>query len=208
VIRVVWIAALISILCIVLYIPSAYPPDRFLQVVRNEHAANQLVWGDAAASRIMSRMLDLHQVSKPLSEPPSQALAAAAQPAIDAAVANQMAQVSTRLFGNPYFRSIDALFVLVYYRLSSLIEVLPLLLVFLFVVAVDGLVLRVVRSKDFESHSAEMFGFSLLSAIALSSALVVSLFVPFQLHPMLIALSLLLIFFVLSRALSNYHLMR
>jgi hypothetical protein len=208
VIRYVWIAALVSILCIVLYIPSAVPPDRFLQVLRDEHAVNERVWGHAAAARIMSRMLDMQQVAKPLSDPPSNAAVAGAQPAIDAAVANQMSQVSTRLFGNPYFRSIDSLFVLVFYRLSALVECLPLVAVFFFVVAADGLAIRLVRAKEFIAHSAEMFGVSVVVSIALLSTLVVAFFLPLQLHPMLVTLTLLGMFFMLSRAIANYHLIR
>jgi hypothetical protein len=208
VIRYVWIAALVSILCIVLYIPSAVPPDRFLQVLRDEHAVNERVWGHAAAARIMSRMLDMQQVAKPLSDPPSNTAVASAQPAIDAAVANQMSQVSTRLFGNPYFRSIDSLFVLVFYRLSALVECLPSVAVFFFVVAADGLAIRLVRAKEFIAHSAEMFGVSVVVSIALLSALVVAFFLPLQLHPMLVTLTLLGMLFMLSRAIANYHLIR
>jgi hypothetical protein len=38
------------------------------------------------------------------------------------AMAAQMTQMSMRLFGNPYFRSIDSLFALATYRLSAIIE--------------------------------------------------------------------------------------
>jgi Domain of unknown function (DUF4400) len=207
-IRFVWIAALASILCIVLYIPSAVPPERFLQVLRDEHQVNERVWGEASANRIMVRMLDMQQVTKPLSDAPAQTAQAGPQTAVDAAIANQMSQVSARLFGNPYFRSIDSLFVLVYYRLSAVLELLPLLLIFFGVVAIDGFVLRLVRAKEFISHSAEMFGLSVAGAIALASVVVVGFFLPFQLHPMFVTLCLLGMFFVLSRAIANYHLIR
>ena len=207
-IRFVWIAALASILCIVLYIPSAVPPERFLQVLRDEHHVNERVWGEVAAGRIMARMLDMQQVTKPLSDAPANMADGGPQPAVDAAIASQMSQVSARLFGTPYFRSIDSLFVLVYYRLSAVLELLPLLLIFFGVVAVDGFVLRLVRAKEFISHSAEMFGFSVAGGIALASVVVVGFFLPFQLHPMFVTLCLLGMFFVLSRAIANYHLIR
>lgn len=207
-IRVVWITALAAILCIVLYIPSAIPPERFLQVLRDEHLANERVWGEPTATRIMVRMLEMQQVATPLSDPPAQTVQAGPPATIDAAVASQMTQVSTRLFGNPYFRSIDSLFVLVYYRLSAVLEVLPLVLIFLFVVAVDGFVLRLVRAKEFIPHSAELFGASVVSGIALGSMVVVGFFLPFQLHPMFVTLMLLGMLFVLSRAVANYHLIR
>ena len=67
-IRYVWITAMLAILCIVLYIPSAVPPERFLEVLRAEHALNEHVWGTATAQRILARMLDMQQAGKPLSD--------------------------------------------------------------------------------------------------------------------------------------------
>lgn len=206
-IRYVFIAAMLAILCIVLYIPSAVPPERFLDVLREEHEVMQRTWGPEVADRVLARMLDMQQASASVSAPPAQV--ETTQPtAVDAAMTAQIAQVSTRLFGNPYFRSIDSLFALVSYRLSAALELLPLLSIFLVIVAVDGFVVRMVRSKEFISHSAELFGGSVVGGIALGSAVVVAWFLPYQLHPMLVVLALLAMLFVLSRAVANYHVMR
>ncbi len=210
-VRYVWIAALLAILCIVLYIPSASPPERFIEVLRSEHAMNREVWGPAAADRILRRMLDMQQATPPLSEPPAPAVQRVEQSAVDAAMAaqmSQMSQMSMRLFGNPYFRSIDSLFALATYRVSGIIELLPLLLIFLVIVAVDGVVLRKVRAKEFVAHSAEMFGGSVIAAIVLGSGVAVSVFLPVRLHPMFATLCLLAMLFVLSRAIANYHVIR
>jgi len=203
--RFVWIAALVSILCIVLYIPSAVPAERFLEILKTEHAVNRTVWGQDIANRIMNRMLDMQQVTQSISTPPALAAQIGQQSAVDAAMASQVSQVSVRLFRNPYFRSIDTLFVLVSYRLSAMVELLPLLLIFLAVAAVDGLVLRAVRAKEFIPLSAEMFGASAIGGIALGSMVVVSMFLPLSLHPMHVTACLLVMLFVLSRALANYH---
>ena len=205
-IRYVFIAAMLAILCIVLYIPSAVPPERFLDVLRQEHAVTQRAWGPEVAERVLARMLDMQQASA-VSTPPTPV--ETKQPtAVDAAMTAQIGQMSTRLFGNPYFRSIDSLFALVTYRLSATLELLPLLGIFLVIVAVDGFVVRMVRSKEFIPHSAEMFGGSVVGGIALGSAVVVAWFLPYQLHPMLVVLALLAMLFVLSRAVANYHVMR
>ena len=155
-VRYVWIGTMLAILCIVLYIPSASPPERFTEILRAEHAVTRDIWGPAVANRILRRMLDIQQSSSPLSAPPAPMVHVGQQPAVDAAMAAQMTQMSMRLFGNPYFRSIDSLFALATYRLSAIIELLPLLAIFLLVVAVDGFVLRQVRAKEFVAHSAEM----------------------------------------------------
>jgi hypothetical protein len=207
-VRWVWIAALLAILCIVLYIPSASPPERFIEVLRSEHALNREVWGPVVADRILGRMLDMQQATPPLSDPPAPTAQPVGQSTVDAAMAAQMSQMSTRLFGNPYFRSIDSLFALATYRISALIELLPLLLIFLFVVVVDGVALRKVRAKEFVAHSAEMFGGSVIAAIALGSVVAVSAFLPVRMHPMFPTLCLLAMLFALSRAIANYHVIR
>ena len=122
-VRIVWITALMAILCIVLYLPSASPPERFIEVLRAEHAVHREVWGPAVADRILGRMLDMQQDTPPLSEPPAPTVQAGQMSAMDAAVAAQVSQMSVRLFGNPYFRSIDSLFALATYRLSAMIAV-------------------------------------------------------------------------------------
>jgi hypothetical protein len=199
---------MLAILCIVLSIPSASPPERFTEVLRAEHAVTLDIWGPAVADRILRRMLDIQQGSPPLSEPPAPMVLVGQQPAVDAAMSAQMTQMSMRLFGNPYFRSIDSLFALATYRLSAIIDLLSLLTIFLLVVAVDGFGLRQVRAKEFVAHSEEMFGGSLIAAIILGGMVAVAAFLPMRLHPMFFTLSLLAMFFALSRAIANHHVIR
>jgi Domain of unknown function (DUF4400) len=207
-VRIVWITALMAILCIVLYLPSAFPPERFIEVLRAEHAVHREVWGPVVADRILGRMLDMQQGMPPLSESPAASAQVGQMSAMDAAVAAQVSQMSVRLFGNVYFRSIDSLFALATYRVSAIVEVLPLLSIFLGVVMIDGVVLRRVRAKEFIAHSAEMFGGSVVVAIVLGSVVVVSIFLPSPQHPMFATLCLLAMLFVLSRAVANYHVIR
>jgi hypothetical protein len=208
-IRWVWISAMLAILCSVLYIPSAVPPERFWEVLRAEHEVNERIWGPVTSSRILGRMVDIQQSGRELSAAPAATVARASQEsAITSAMSGQVGQMSERLFSNAYFRSIDSLFALVTYRLSATVELLPLLLIFFVVVVVDGLVVRKVRAREFVPHSAEMFGASIVGGIALGSAVVVAWFLPFQLHPMFVTLCLLTTLFVLSRAVANYHLIR
>lgn len=207
-VRIVWITALMAILCIVLYIPSTAPPERFIEILRAEHAIHREVWGHEVADRILRRMLDTQQGTPPLSEPPASTVQAEHLSAMDAAMAEQVSQMSARLFGNPYFRSIDSLFALANYRVSAIVEALPLLSIFLGVVMIDGVVLRRVRAREFVAHSAEMFGGSVVAAILLGSVVAVSVFLPTRLHPMFAILCLLAMLLLLSRAIANYHAIR
>ena len=211
-IRYIFIGAMSALLCIVLYIPSRVGPAEFMQVLRDEHALASEVWGQETADRILARMLDLQQASAMAT--PASAAAPVAEPAsgpggtVDAAMAAQVGQVGTRLFSNPYFRSIDSLFALVSYRLCAALELLPVLAAFFFAVVLDGLVVRIVRSKELIAHSAERFSASLAAGILLGAGVVVAWFLPIQLHPMVVMAALLTMLFVMSRALANYHLLR
>ena len=53
-VRYVWIGTMLAILCIVLYIPSASPPERFTEVLRAEHDITRDIWGPVVADRILS----------------------------------------------------------------------------------------------------------------------------------------------------------
>ena len=209
-IRGVFIAAMLAILCIVLYVPSAVPPERFLDVLRVEHQVVERTWGAEVSQRVLGRMLDLQEASVTVSMPPSlhgPGPVPATRPpgTVDVVMTTQISQMTTRLFGNAYFRSIDALFALVTYRLAAVVELLPLLTTFLLVVAIDGFVVRMVRAREFRAHSAELFGASVVAGIALGSSVVVAWFLPYPLPPMAVILALLAMLFVLSRAVANYH---
>src|SRR4051794_40674982 len=108
-IRFVSAASLAALLILVLYLPSATPPQRFIDQLRAEHALAVDFWGRDHAMRILSRMLDWQAMGKQVSSVPSPADAPALN-AVDLAVARQMAEVNHRLFNNnSYFRSIDTL---------------------------------------------------------------------------------------------------
>lgn len=204
-IRFVWIAALCCVLCLVLYVPSAFSPEQLMLTVRSEHDINARLWGDAAAERILEQMLDFQAAGAAVSKPPA-ATVDVAGPGVNTAMAVEVGRMSTRLFSSPYFRSVDALFCLAAYRACALFHVLPLLLLFMLICAVDGFAIRSVRAREFVAHSAEMFTASATVGIALLALVLVGLFLPFTLTPLYTIGALLLMLFVLSRALANYHL--
>ena len=208
-IRIVFVGALALILCAVLYIPSTTSPERFIETIKMENAAHRAAWGDDAANRIMVRLLDLHQgvVQEP---PPAMSSSAATLPAgsPQAAVTAQVGQMGARMFANSYFKSIEALMMLATYRACALIELLPLALLVLVVVAIDGFVVRVVRSREFVPHSAELFSASAACSILVGSLIMLSMFLPLSMPPMYITAAIVVMLFILSRAISNYHLIR
>src|SRR3990167_3566546 len=126
-IRAVAVVSLVLLLVLVLYVPAAHPPERFLGQLRSEHEAAVAFWGPEPAYRMLDRAMRLQSGAAEASPLPA-ARDMPRTPGINGAVAIEMASVNQRLFNNAYFRSVDALLMLASYRLSSLLEWLPWLL--------------------------------------------------------------------------------
>ena len=182
-IRIVTIAALLCLLVLVLYLPSAHPPERFLAQIRSEHQAIEEIWGETPALRILDRALGLQGAAREATPVPPTAGASAAS-GVDGAVAREMASVNQRLFGNSYFRAIDALVLLAAFRLSAMLEWLPWMAAFLVAAVADGAISRVIKSKEFLHHDPERFALYASVSILLACAAVVALVLPVEVHPL------------------------
>lgn len=203
-IRAVAVVSLLCLLVLVLYLPSAHPPERFLVQLRAEHQATVTFWGEAPALRILSRALGMQDVARQATPVPSAADAPPAS-AVTGAVALEMESVNRRLFNNAYFRSIDALVLLAAFRLSTLLEWLPWLAAFAAAVLVDGLIVRLIKSKEFRQHDPELFALYACLGIVTASATVVGFVFPITLHPLVMPGVPLVISLLLSRALGSFH---
>lgn len=203
-IRAVAVLSLVSLLIMVLYLPSAHPPERFLAQLRDEHRAAARFWGDQPAMRMLSRALIFQDSARQVSPVPSPGDAPAPD-AVDVAVAREMASVNERLFNNGYFRSIDALFLLASFRLASLLEWLPWLLAFTVAVVADGCFARIIKSKEFVQHNPEVFALHSCASIVAVCAFVLALVAPLTLHPLVMPCAPLPISLFVSRAAGNFH---
>ena len=203
-IRAVTVLSLVSLLVLVLYRPSAHPPERFLAQLRTEHLATAQFWGDEPAMRILSRTLSVQDSTRQVTPVPS-AADAPLPGAVDGAVAQEMATVNQRLFNNAYFRSIDALVLLASFRLATLLEWLPWLLAFMMAVIIDGYFVRLIKSKEFLQHDPEMFALYACGAIVTACATVLGFVVPITLHPLVMPCVPLVISLLLSRAVGSFH---
>lgn len=203
-IRFVSTASLVALLFLVLYLPSEYPSESFIDRLRAEHALTVEFWGHDHALRILSRMLDWQATAKQASPIPIATDAPAPGP-VDVTVANQMADVNHRLFNNPYFRSIDTLLALATYRLAVLVESLPALLVFMLAALFDGYLMRIVKSKVFVQHNPEVFALHICAAIMTACAAVLALVLPVTLHPLMLSAAPVMISMFASRALADFH---
>jgi hypothetical protein len=204
VIRALSVASLGALLVLVLYLPSAYPPDRFLAQMRAEHALNDGLWGHEPALRILGRALAVRPESRDATL--STANAAGTVPApVDVALAAQISTTTARLFGNPYFRSAEALATLAIYRVSSLLEWLPVLLPFLAAALLDGAVGRTVKSKEFSHHDPETYGLSGLLLVLMFCVTSIAFVLPVTLHPYFVAATPVAVGLFGSIAIANFH---
>lgn len=203
-IRAVAVLSLVSLLVLVLYLPSAHPPDHFLAQLRAEHQAAARFWGDEPALRMLSHALSVQDTARQASPVPS-AGDAPALGAVDGAVAREMASVNQRLFNNAYFRSIDALLMLASFRLATLLEWLPWLLAFTVAVVADGGFARHIKSKEFLQHDPELFALYACAAIVAVCAAVLGLVAPMEMHPLVMPCVPLLVSMLVGGAVGSFH---
>ena len=184
-IRGVALVSLIALLVLVLYLPSAQPPERFVAQLRAEHSAAAAFWGDAPAAHMLSRALSVQESARSATPLPSSGDAPEIK-GVNGAVANEMASVNQRLFNNAYFRSIDALLLLASFRLATLLEWLPWLLAFVAAAMVDGYLVRSIKAKEFLHHDPELFAVYASGAIVVACGTVLAFVVPVALHPLVV----------------------
>lgn len=203
-IRLVAVTSLLAVLALVLYLPAAHPPERFLVQLRLEHAAAADTWGPIPAARMLERALGAQDATRQHALPPESTNASTATP-FDTAVAREMATVNRRLFDNSYFRAVEALLLLALFRLSMIVEWLPWLAAFTIATLVDGYVVRAVRSREFVQHDPELFALAICAAIVVACGTVVASVVPATVHPMLLPSAPLVISALAACALASFH---
>lgn len=204
-IRAVAVASLLSLLALAVYLPSAHPPERFLAQLRTEHQSIAAYWGEAPSGRILAGAMSLHDTMRQVAPVPS-SLDAMSASAVGSAAAQEMASVNQRLMDNAYFRSIDALVLLAAFRLSTLTEWLPWLMVLAAAAMADGWTTRLIRAKEFRQHDPELFALYSCLAVITACAAAIGFVVPTTLHPLVIPAVPVAIGLLVGRAVSNFHL--
>ncbi|MBX3605791.1 MAG: DUF4400 domain-containing protein [Piscinibacter sp.] len=203
-IRLVAVTSPLVVLALVLYLPSAHPPEHFLAQLRLEHAAAADAWGPIPAERMLERALGAQDATRQPALPPEATNASTAAP-FDTAVAREMATVNRRLLDNSYFRAVEALLLLALFRLSMIVEWLPWLVAFTIAALVDGYVVRAVRSREFVQHDPELFALAICAAIVVACGAVIASVVPAMVHPTLLPSVPLVISALAACALASFH---
>ncbi|MDY7574432.1 DUF4400 domain-containing protein [Actimicrobium sp. CCI2.3] len=202
------LGAALILTVIVLYLPAAHPPERFVAQLRQEHAINVAYWGVDPAHQILDRMLDwkaaLGDASIAKTELKVQAVTDALSP-VDRAVAGEMAKAANKLWHNAYFRSVETLMTLALYRVSVLMQWWPVGVLLAFALLFDGFVVRIVRSREFVQLNPEMFGLCLLVLIMTLSATLIAVVLPVTLHPLTLFVAVVVASLASRGIVANYH---
>ena len=183
-IRLTAIVSLSVLLILVLYLPSAFPPQRFVAQMRAEHIASADCWGNPYAGRVLSRLFEYQA-------------ALAAQPAsihvhdgqvdpVAQPVANSLGRVRSQLFQSSYFRSLDTLTMLALYRLAGIAQWWSTFAVLMTACIVDAVVRRRIKRLEFARPHPEWFAAAMGMAILLICLLAVACVLPVQLSPFLL----------------------
>ena len=203
-IRAVAVLSLLVLLVLVLYVPSAHPPERFLAQLRAEHEASTAYWGAEPATRMLDRAMRMQDSTAEVTPIPA-AKDAPSPAGVNGAVSLEMSSVNQRLFNNAYFRAVDALLLLASYRLATLLEWLPWLAVFVLAEVVDGGLARLIKAKEFLQHDPEMFAFYASLGIVILCATVIGFVLPVTLHPLLLPCVPLVVGVLVGRAVGCFH---
>ena len=201
-IRIVTITSLVSLLMLVLYLPSARPAHAFLAQIRNEHAALTGFWGRAHAFVMLQTMLDL-QAGSPHAPPLMASATVRSTP--ETKVQKEVSAVSERLLKNEYFLSLNALVLLATYRIAVILHLLPGIVPFLMAAVADGLVRRAVKGTDFSGHNPEVFSACVCGAILSACLGVIACVIPAPLPPPLMPALLGGLGVFANLGLANYH---
>ena len=203
-IRAVAVLSLLVLLVLVLYVPSAHPPERFLAQLRVEHEAAAAYWGAEPATRMLDRAMRMQDSTAQVTPIPA-AKDAPSPASVNGAVSREMSSVNQRLFNNTYFRAVDALLLLASYRLSTMVEWLSWLAVFALAAVVDGGLARLIKAKEFVQHDPEMFALYASLGIVILCATVIGFVLPVTLHPLLLPCVPLVVGVLAGRAFGCFH---
>jgi hypothetical protein len=193
--------ALAATLIYTAYLPSAYPPARFLEPMRLEHERNVALWGADHARHILARALALYSQRDELA--PS---AFAPTPSAPVTAANTaLADVVQRLFHNAYAQGFDAMVLLATYRISVLAEWSPWVALFALLACFDGYLVRSIRSKEFLEHSPTRFALCAFGAALALWLMLLLLVIPAGIDPLTLLAVPLALGGLVARAISHFH---
>ena len=193
------------VLLYVLYLPSVYPPERFVEEIRSQHELNAAFWGEGRAHELLGRSLSLYARRDELTPAAFASTSGVTATDANAAVAHQMSEVLERIFHNRYTQAFDALLLLAAYRLSALLQWWQWVAAFALIACFDGYLVRLIRSKEFLEHSPMRFALCAIGATLALALMLVLLVMPVSIGPLVPGCVALAVGIFFAKAISHFH---
>lgn len=188
---------------LVLWLPAAYTAAQFYGAARLDHAANEQFWGEPYAATALQSAISFLDARKTPSLPAPAGTGPTGQ--AERQLASRMQQFTERMRGARYLRAQEAMTMLAFYRLVTMLYLAPAIALFLVPSLVDAAVRRIVRTHEFRSHDPERYSLSIAGAMVLCAVLAILCALPVCIHPLLQLGDMLGLVYCLHVALANYH---
>lgn len=194
---------LLGLTLMVLYIPSAHPPEFFYDLLGKEYALHIAQQGEhtgddaLAATLAMDPLLGAAVPLMPKGIPPLRGPSGES--------GRKLAETIGSALESEYARSFNAYYLLVGFRARCLATAIVPLLAFAVVACYDGWLRRRIKAETFSLHNPEIFSVAALLVVAMFGAAVVSVLCPVLLPPSLIVALLLGAGALLNRVIANYR---
>lgn len=202
-IRYLTITLTAGLLCLVLWLPASRPAAQFFQSALAEHNSYADFWGKQFATAALGKALAGADIKR-------QAAASSAIPngptgPAERRLAERMQDMMDRFYGTPYMSALEAMTALAYYRLATLLYLLPGAGLLLLPALFDAAARRVIRTYEFRRHDPERYSFAIAGAMIATVAVLASCVLPLPLPPMLVPGAMLSAIYCLHVVVANFH---
>lgn len=192
-----------GLLCLVLWLPASHPAAQFYRSALAEHNSCSDLWGTQFATAALGKTLAAADIKRQAAVP--SAIPIGPTGPAEHRLAGRMQDMMERFYGTPYMSALEAMTALAYYRLATLLYLLPGAGLLLLPALFDAAARRVIRTYEFRHHDPERYSFAIAGVMITTVAVLVSCVLPLPLPPMLVPDTMLSAIYCLHVAVANFH---
>jgi hypothetical protein len=202
-IRYLAVTLMAGLLCLVLWLPASHPAAQFYRSALAEHNSCSDFWGRQFATAALGKTLAATDIKRPAAAPSAMPIGPTG-PA-EHRLAGRMQDMMDRFYGTPYMSALEAMTALAYYRLVTLLHLLPGAGLLLLPALFDAAARRVIRTYEFRRHDPERYSFAIAGAMIAIVAVLASCVLPLALPPMLAPGAMFTAIYCLHVVVANFH---
>jgi len=192
-----------ALLCLVLWLPASYPAAQFYRAMLEEHVYCSDAWGRRFATAALGKALAAVDIARRSAAPSM--MSTGPTGSAEHRLAGRMQDIMNRFYGTPYLSALEAMTALAYYRLATLLYLLPGAGLLLLPALLDAAARRVIRTYEFRRHDPERYSFAIAGAMIATVALLTSCVLPLPMPRMLAPCAILSAIYCLHVVVANFH---